>query len=876
MPQDNSLRSVVYRSFVTCDDPKGMVECGTIRRSKSRSEKMMEHNKNRSKLCVARKAKREETVSKLAIEELHSSSSCQLLEVSRGAHKLNQVIDSWSEGLWCDGHSKDIAKDLLKGALDLQDSLHMLGKLQEASHYMARLKKKEKEKCDKLRNDRVVQRTNSCPTGERNPRLSADSSSKDCIEELRKVIRDSLARQNLLPNNNAEEKRCFSRRYHDSASDIPSTSSSQSSTAQTENFTAMDSSISSASLERKPRGPSLIAKLMGLEEMPSKPLQTNSLKELESKKIFSQQRPIFEIDMPKVRKSQFLFPKEDPKTRTLEDILETMHFKGLLKSNSIKEIKPDSHQSRDFFLEHKLINCKPPIVLIKPRHDLHFQPQEKFEPVFQEERTLNTETVLKKVKAKEEPPSKTVDSKNRGLNFNEMRRVEAEETPIKRLSHPDNAKDSEKKEARPVKKETRIKQRLSTKVKSLGPVTQPVLNKEATDKKFDKKPKPAISNRKPVEKEVAKANSLSRSKGQATVAPPKSSKPENGTNVTKNKIARQQSTTAKFKSNCKPPTVVRSHSDQKSPTKRENAVSKATAAKITTGKLESKGDDIVLEAKKIDRTYENDTVLERKMIDLASENDTSSEGKRIDLASENETFLEGYSNQIADQLPKKEGTEQTDIQTGEHCDNSESSVCDVTLVTTDDQNNRCSGEVDDDPIIPIGNNSESFLKGTSLKALLLSSSAFLNHAEELFHLHGNVPTISQKFGISDFTNANTRLSLDCANEIVRRISSPDSQMVHPPLLTLVGNNKRHISLNHLLKETCDGVEALRCYSELAGENYPTDSLYAILERDIKCSEVLTGIWDLGWKKGFSMDDTMQIVDDIEKQLLNGLIEEICA
>lgn len=192
MPQDNSLRSAVYKSFITCDDPNGVVECGTMRRSKSVSEKIVNKIKNRPKLCAARKAEREET---------HG----QLLEVSRGAHKLNQVTDSWSE--------RD-SKDLLKGALDLQDSLHMLGKLQEASHYMARLKKKKKY-------EQAIRRTNSSPLGERNystrinnPRLSADGSSRDCIEELREVIRDSLVSQNLLPNISAEEKRCFSTRYY--------------------------------------------------------------------------------------------------------------------------------------------------------------------------------------------------------------------------------------------------------------------------------------------------------------------------------------------------------------------------------------------------------------------------------------------------------------------------------------------------------------------------------------------------------------------------------------------------------------------------------------------------------------------------------------
>ncbi|KAK8535454.1 hypothetical protein V6N13_081582 [Hibiscus sabdariffa] len=219
MPQD-SLRSFVYRSFVTCDDPKGVVECRPIRRSKTGPK---------SDEC-RRKARSQSNVKD------------QLLEVSRRAHK---------------------------------DSLHMLGKLQETSHSMANLKNKEKEKWDRMINDQVIRRTNPSPVREQNflmesqsPRLSADGSSRDCIEELREVIRDSLARQNLLPNLNVEEKRCFGGRFSDSASDIPSTSLSQSSTVRTNDFTSMDSSISLAALDKKAKGPSLIAKLLGLEEMP--------------------------------------------------------------------------------------------------------------------------------------------------------------------------------------------------------------------------------------------------------------------------------------------------------------------------------------------------------------------------------------------------------------------------------------------------------------------------------------------------------------------------------------------------------------------------------------------------------------------------------
>ncbi|KAE8682838.1 Dynein light chain type 1 family protein [Hibiscus syriacus] len=908
MPQDG-LRSIVCRSFVVCDDPKGVVES---------AKKMEQKNKGR----VSSKVERDETVSNGAMEELRCSSSSQLVEVSRGAHKLNQVINSWSRGgIWCDQHSEDIAKDLLKGALELQDSLHVLGKLQEASH-LARLKKKEKERSDKVRNDQLIWRVNSSPVfepnsqkGIQNPHLSAGASSRDCIDELREVIRDSLARQNLLPNINAEEKRCFSSRYPELASDIPSTSLSRSSSFQTDNCASMDSSVCSAVEEKKARGPSLIAKLMGLEEMPSKSLQTHSQKVMEKKKTFSQQRPTFEIDTPQVRKSQFVLRTEDP-DKTLKDVLETMHFKGLLKNNSIKEIKPDSYQSSDFFSGNRLINSSPPIVLIKPRRDPHLQQQEKFEPVFQEERTSNIEAMLKKPKVKEDSPSKIFKPGNRGLKFSKMsRRVEAKGTPVKRLIQQESGKDIQDNVTRPVKKEVKIKQRLPTKMKSLGSITQPSVKKVATAKNINMIPKPMISSRGPVVKVVAKAKNLSRSKDQPEVVPRKPSKPENASNVTKNKISHQSSATANSNSVRKPQNTVRGPVDVK-----KSSMKKAVS-KPTIEKLECKGDKVILEGKKINIVSENDTVLEEKSvdlgssddtvleekridlasksdtvldekrtdlalndvtvleekridlasendtvldekriglgssddtvleekrIDLASENDTVLDEKRIDLASNDDTVLEGYSTDTTDQLPTEEGTEHTDILIEEQC--CESFVCDVTLVTINDQNSRKSIGGDDDSITPIGADSGSFMTETGLKALLLSSPAFND----------------------------TRLSLDCANEIVQRKNHPDSQLIHLPWSGLVGNAKRHISLDHLLKETLEGVEALRSYSELADGNQPTDGLFAMLERDINHSEALSGIWDLGWKKGFSMDDTIQVVEDIEKQLLRGIIAEICA
>lgn len=111
----DSLRSAVYRSFVTCDDPKNVVECKTIRKSKIDHPKM-EKNVVKQRTCnhlnVSSSSDKEEgreTFCKgTADDQLYSSSSLQLMEVSREAQKLNQVIDSWSKGMRFERHSKDI------------------------------------------------------------------------------------------------------------------------------------------------------------------------------------------------------------------------------------------------------------------------------------------------------------------------------------------------------------------------------------------------------------------------------------------------------------------------------------------------------------------------------------------------------------------------------------------------------------------------------------------------------------------------------------------------------------------------------------------------------------------------------------------------
>lgn len=177
------------------------------------------------------------------------------MEVSRGAQKPNQLINSWSKRTSFDWNSNDIANDMLMGALDLQDSLVMLSKLQEASQHMTKLKEK---RCVGIVDEVGVKRTSSDRFGNpyyQNPRLSDDGSSRDFHEQLREVIRNSLARQKLLPPNSFKKRTYIHKSKAIYNADMTSSSSSSMfSMPYSHDFASSKSTSSCKNLEvKKPR-----------------------------------------------------------------------------------------------------------------------------------------------------------------------------------------------------------------------------------------------------------------------------------------------------------------------------------------------------------------------------------------------------------------------------------------------------------------------------------------------------------------------------------------------------------------------------------------------------------------------------------------------
>lgn len=161
-----------------------------------------------------------------------------------------------------------------------------------------------------------------------------------------------------------------------------------------------------------------------------------------------------------------------------------------------------------------------------------------------------------------------------------------------------------------------------------------------------------------------------------------------------------------------------------------------------------------------------------------------------------------------------------------------------------------------------------------LTRLLLSSPSFFNCAEELYDCNINQPMCFQFNGLESGT-VNTRLFLDCAHELVTRKSCHRECVGHSLLWTYMWGRKVSISIDQLVDELIDEIENLRSYNKTGDGVLPTDGLYTILGKDLRCKRrLVNGVWDLGWVNGHSMEDVEQVIVQVEKHVLSCLIEEV--
>ncbi|CAN4094377.1 unnamed protein product [Withania somnifera] len=685
----------------------------------------------------------------------------------------------------------------------------MLGKLQEASEYMTRLRKRDVDETgiSRTKSERVADHmyNNKVEFGKR--RLSVDYS-RDCYDELREVIRDSLARQNLLPPCCASEKACSDRRKLALYQDFPSTSFTSSSESSIEkasvvharklvmspNFPSTSSSqfasFDCSPAKIQPKVPNLIARLMGLEEIPSTPLHQ---KQLEKEKIFKQKRPIFEIDLPKAKKLPVINQNVDPKQKTLDGIIETMQFKGLLrcKSNNVS-----SHQLKSS------ADDAPPIVIMKP----------VYAPELQAER-FSTSV------CDENPPDSNdsfeIKEENSPVNYTIYRKMQTRKVQKSSCIPEIGSKDRSEAPAGQKTNDVVIQGKLPlTKNKAFAPGRTKQPKKEMIEKRVERTQR-APGTKKSEEMKNAGPNNTTKVQDQSKRTTAKVTKPEKKSNVPKKLVASQNSADSKRI------TAVASHNSRN---RKKNV--------------------------KTDKSVKSSSIV--PIVENMEHKD------------EQDSDITIIKVTPPEELPCEEVDEISQNVVTENLKNAESLVAEsiVPLIQCDD----------DLPLMehngyqshPDSTEKES-LKATT-RHILLSNESFLSRAEELFDTDAWEPTVWKIISVNN-EMPNSTLVLDCANEL---LENKRSQYTLATSKKPVNMSRLSISFDKLLNEICDAIEVLKSYTKVDGNN----AIYAVHERDLSCSGMVSTTWDLGWRNAVSLNEVEQIVTDIEKRVLNGIIDDV--
>ncbi|KAJ1393518.1 DUF3741-associated sequence motif [Sesbania bispinosa] len=711
-------------------------------------------------------------------ENLTDPSFLHPIQVSRGDQSLNNMIDSWSSNLMYDGRSKDTAKSLLKGVLNMQDSLIMLGKLQEASQHTARFKRKhtEKPKRDKI-DAKMIGRIHANQFSEQsNPKRfqkaqpSADGSSSNLIKE-------SLIRQNMFP------------------STTPSISPSQSSGVITHRFAGPSFSLTPS------KGPNLVAKLMGLEEVPSKSFPAIKQKPLDGEKI-----------MLKVKRNKYRAEKVNQEQKVLRETFDTVHLKG---QNFVKEPKLLVHHFSD--PNSKQFDNLSHIVLMKPQCTSYQESVKTHTPVPPEELSIR--------KLREEIISSKTIRQRKGSSSTNMGK-EMEKDVRRRLT----------KEKRPEFLKEVVK--LDAKEKSSGKVKlySQVSHTSQANETIDKKCKVQIISRKLPEKDISVPRIVAIPQDQREITSTKLRKPPSWSRIDKNEISFLESTDSNTIS-----------------------ISKTESQKITNSKdlsMEIKESDSVLTRRKNQMKNQTPSAEPEAAKSIVEQMGLGKEKKSIDVpAKDDSAEIRITTVQAGELMMRREAHAYENKNRG--CKRRKSSSGNDTMLLKSEHEN-------DSIFVKEAPDSIPDKEGDKLKHFLLTSESFIGHAEKLFNLDVDCPKILQKNETKGIDNL--RLYLECANELSECKSLQESQVVRSLLLTCVGNSRLLVSLRRLVEEIYDAIENLKFYSESCGEKPFTDNLFAMTERDMMCNGLVNGIWEWGWRHGFSEDETELVVNKVESLL----------
>ncbi|KAL3734147.1 hypothetical protein ACJRO7_023489 [Eucalyptus globulus] len=204
-------------------------------------------------------------------------SQFHIKEISKGAQKLNQILRAWSNGANLDRYSIEIGKELLKGAMDLEESLRMLVNLEDASEFTTTPQRKNRlvllDNDDDDDDEGDVIKSTEQKQLVLPPRFSFD----DPARRSKRNQHVKAIQKPALPNLTYTAESTSFRHKEQTQSLLKSASHKRSISSgdNARNLTSLQEqanlSNSSQTKSEKRKISNVIAKLMGLEEFPKNP-----------------------------------------------------------------------------------------------------------------------------------------------------------------------------------------------------------------------------------------------------------------------------------------------------------------------------------------------------------------------------------------------------------------------------------------------------------------------------------------------------------------------------------------------------------------------------------------------------------------------------
>ncbi|XP_048445509.1 uncharacterized protein LOC103954346 [Pyrus x bretschneideri] len=732
-------------------------------------------------------------------------------EISKGAHKLNQILEACSNGLNVDRFSIEVGKELVKEAMDLEESLRMLVNLQETSEYIVASQRKngitllhededEEDNAVKMAEEKQIDL----------PSFSFDKGSRHGRKN-QEVGRPGFGQKvTAAPTYTTEGSSLNSEKQGKITS---STSVSQ---RQSVSYTAGVKNPSTEQKESKPkkeRIPNVITKLMGLNELPkNKNLKHTVEEDLSSKS--KRERHVIEQTTNESSKISGV--------KTMDPLMQNTTFvsqagKSMLANNiSLGVVVHDPEEFKPV-----AISGNETIKL-----DKHQKPTQTFK---QDKPVMQAKPGFKEIRV---PVEK--QNGNNVLPRNQQRKS------------PYNVE----------------LQQQSMAFKSESP----------KEKRSRKTKEQQIPQPKLVAKKQRRSEMISRSKSKGAVDMQKKQTLAELARVNK-KIAREAAATVQS-------TRVPNGKYH------ENLVRSKSSADLNFNKKDSSPNSRILNQQKknlaLYRLWRRDQFMQhhhcrRQNLEEKSSSQQIQRKTYIKKQSWRLPFctiheVESRSLEKSQTLLPKESYDQQDQAPAFGDDE-----CLTASITVNGNRDICYAEVlEHHKALNLRKQEPQTENENHLKQVVIKSHHFLNTAEALFEL--DIPfSILHDSGHDCNPDVDSKLTLDCAYEVMKRKGIRHELNVHPKCEKISISFVKVRSLNELVRQLHKDFETLKFYGrkgkyECEAEEYLPKMLESDMhswEPDVNC------MWDMGWDKTmFAVVEVDEVVKDLERLVLSGLVDEL--